>query len=132
VIRLKHCTIEREEWGCVTRFADGLFVNSVPQWDDHHYFVASHRAGCGDDLLLYAWQHDFCHAFLAQELFDAPSPSLYGVACGKEIRAEEAAIEELAVQGFHAWIGANQEPVVGGVDWRAMKTKALEMLSAVA
>jgi hypothetical protein len=51
VVRLKHATIERTAFGCVTRFGDGSFVNSVPHPQDRHYYVVAHRCGYGDDLM---------------------------------------------------------------------------------
>jgi hypothetical protein len=39
-------------------------------------------------------------------------------------------LEEIAVQSFQRWIRASEQPIVGGVDWFAMRNAVLKLLPA--
>jgi hypothetical protein len=132
VIRLKHSTIERTDFGCVTVFADGSHVNSIPHPGDPHYRVIAHRCGYNDDIHAYCYEHDFVHLFLAEWLHSRPSPILWGLAHGSELTGHEAALEEIGVQAFQRWIRANEQPIVGSVDWFRMREEALRLLAQAA
>jgi hypothetical protein len=127
-IQFKYCWIDRTDFGCITRFFDGATVKSLPHPEDPHYTVIAHRTGCGDDLHRYAREHDAMHHLLAEWLFDAPSPGLWGVAHGKEVTPSEAAIEECGVHVLQAWVRCSQEPIISGVDWHSLKHKAVKLL----
>lgn len=127
-IDLKFCRIEFFYWGCRTTFADGAEVPSAPS-SEPHYFVISHRCGYGDDTLSYCWEHDFCHAFVEQFLFDRESTVLAAVARGKPLSGARSSYEEMAAQTLQAWLRANIEPIIAGVDWHRMKVEALLILS---
>ena len=132
MIRLKHSTIERTDFGCVTRFNDGSYVNSTPHPRDQHYCVIAHRCGYSDDIHTYCYEHDFVHLFLSEWLHDRPSPILWALGHGSELTGHEAALEELGVQTFQRWMRAAEQPIVGGVDWFSMRRRALELLSQAA
>jgi hypothetical protein len=132
MIRLKHSTIERTDFGCVTRFHDGSYVNSIPHPQDQHYCVIAHRCGYSDDIHTYCYEHDFVHLFLSEWLHDRPSPILWALAHGSELTGHQAALEEVGVQTFQRWMRAAEQPIVGGVDWFSMRSRALELLSRAA
>lgn len=129
LIRLRFATIERTDFGCVTRFDDGSFVNSIPHPQDPHYHVVAHRCGYEDDLHAYTLEHEFAHCLLAERLQQRASPVLWALAHGTEASAGDAALEELAVQSFQRYLRANEQPIVGGIDWGLMKREALALLA---
>jgi hypothetical protein len=129
IIRLQHSTIERTDFGCVTRFDDGSFVNSIPHPQDPHYHVIAHRTGYEDDLHAYTLEHEFVHCFLSERLHGRPSPVLWALAHGGELAPADAALEELAVQAFQRYLRAGEQPIVGGIDWGKMKRDALALLT---
>lgn len=128
MIKLSFCEFERFNWGCTTRFRDGSHVDAFPHWENHHYHVIAHRCGYADDLLTYCQEHEFAHNFIAEKFSRGISPILAALAIGSECSAEEAAYEEALVHIFQAWLRANQEPIIGGIDWRGLKAEALELL----
>lgn len=130
-IQLRFASIERTESGCVTIFADGTRLNSIPH-DTHHYHVIAHRCGYGDDVLAYCFEHDFCHSFVCEQLLYVRSDALYRSAIGKPVQDGVAAFEEMAVHTFQRWLRANERPIIGGVDWDALKRDALALLTGVA
>lgn len=132
-VRLKFCTIEKTAEGCLSVFDDGTSVPSIPHPDDPHYHVVAHRLGYGeghtlDVLHRYCYEHDFVHHFVAEYLFDAPSPSLWGVAHNDPVPEHHAACEEAIVMTFQRWLRANEQPIIAGVDWHAMKAAALRLI----
>jgi hypothetical protein len=129
LVQLRYASIERTDFGCVTHFLDGAFVNSVPH-DTHHYHVISHRCGYGDDILAYNFEHDFLHSFLCEFLFDEPSKVLWGEAHGESLLGEHAAFEEISVQTFQRFLRANERPIVSDVDWDHLRREAMAMLEA--
>jgi hypothetical protein len=127
-IHLRHAVIDLTDFGCISTFADGAVLPSQAHYTPH-YYVVSHRTGCGDDVVAYAFRHDFVHHFLAERLLDKPSPALWGAAHGNPVSPGEAAIEESAVMTFQKWLHANERPIIGpGVDWDALKAEALALL----
>jgi len=129
MIRLQHCTIERTEFGCVTRFVDGSYVNSIPHPNDQHYCVIAHRCGYSDDIHKYCFEHDFAHLVVSEWLYARPSPILWGLAHANGLNGHDAALEEIGVQSFQRWMRASEQPIVGGVDWFAMRHAALKLLA---
>lgn len=127
MIALDGCQIEKTDFGSVTRFDDGSYVNSVA-YTDAHYHVIAHRCGYNDDVLQYCFEHDFCHLFISLHLLNKPSPILWALAHGSQIPDHEAAFEEIAVHAFQRWLRANEQPIVAGVDWFGMKAMALDLL----
>lgn len=129
MIELAFCRFERFNWGCQTTFPYGTIIEAFPHWDDHHYHVISHRCGYGDDLLAYCQEHEFVHSFLAEKLNRAESNVLWLLARGDEPTPQEAAYEEALVQMFQLWLRGHQRPIIGGIDWGALKAEALELLA---
>lgn len=127
-IQLKYCRIEWSEFGCVTYFPDGTYVNAIPHWEDPHYHVIAQRCGYANDLMAYCREHEFVHEFLAEQLLGQPSKVLTHLAHSNDISNGIATIEELATQTFQRWLRANEEPIVSGVDWVRLKNKALKLL----
>lgn len=86
---LKYCRVEQTEYGCITTFEDGeTSSNWAPQdysiGPGHPYegFVKTAN-DCGfDNLLEYIFDHDLSHAFLAEKMFNKPSPVLWAAAHG--------------------------------------------------
>jgi hypothetical protein len=131
VIHLKHAAVELTDWGCVTHFADGASYPAQLH-DTKHYAIVSHRMGLGDDLLRYAQEHELVHHIAAEFFHDRPSPVLWGLAHGELIPIADAAFEEAMVMTCHRWVRANERPIIGGVDWDALRYRALAVLNAAA
>jgi hypothetical protein len=128
IIRLTHCTVSRTDFGCVTRFDDGSFVNSAFHPNDHHYYALAHRLGYEDDIHAFCVEHDFAHSFLSEKFYGKPSPILWALAHGAE--PPHPAMEEMACQVFQRYLRANELPIVGSVDWGALKREAITLLAA--
>jgi hypothetical protein len=127
-IHLKFASVERTEFGCVTRFDDGSFVNSTFHPQDPHYHVIAHRTGYEDDLHAYCLEHELVHCLLSERLHSRASPVLWALAHATEISGAEAAFEELSVQAFQRYLRAAEQPIVGGIDWLALKREAEVLL----
>jgi hypothetical protein len=56
-------------------------------------------------------------------------PDSVGARAREEI-GHEGVLEEIAVQSFQRWIRASAQPIVGGVDWFAMRNAVLKPLPA--
>ena len=128
MIRLRFASVSPTDWGCVSTFADGATVPAQHRPDEPHYRVISHRCGYGDDTLRYCIEHEVCHHLLCEALYGAPSPILWRLAHGEAVPGAYAAWEEIAVQALQRWVRAAERPIVGGVDWDALKLRALEVL----
>jgi hypothetical protein len=137
IIQLAFCRIEWRDWGCETIFNDGARIGAHPHPADHHYHVVSHRCGYSDDLMRYRVEHEVCHSFLAERILPfvgcdggQASHVLWNLAHGRKPWPGFAVSEEALVQTFQAWLRANQEPIIGDVDWRGLKAEALGLLEA--
>ena len=126
---LSLATVERLPTGCRTIYADGA------SWEGHahdtpHYHVIAHRCGYGDDLAAYAFEHDACHSIVAERLGPKirASAVLWPLAHGHSPDAAESLLEEFAAQALQRWLRAAERPILGGVDWDALKRETLEWL----
>jgi hypothetical protein len=128
VIQLRFCEIEFTDWGCETRFSDGGGIRAEPHPGLPHYHVISHRCGYGDDILRYCQEHEFCHAFVAEQLCGTVSHVLHTLAHGKKQNRGMVILEEMAAQQFQRWLRANERPIVSGANWDDLKRDALELL----
>lgn len=128
MIQLARVSVERVDWGCVSTFDDGASWGAHPHPADHHYNVIAHRCGYGEDLMAYAVEHEVCHHLLADELGSGVSPVIWALAHGQAPDTNAAAIEEIAVHALQRWIRANERPIVGEVDWDAIKARARALL----
>jgi hypothetical protein len=129
VIRTRYAAVELTAQGCVTHFLDGTSYGAHPH-DTHHYAVIAHRCGYGDDLLAYCREHEICHLLVEEWLHDRPSRILWGLAHGEPLAPHEAAYEEIAAQALQRWVRAAERPIIGGVDWDALKHRALVTLAS--
>jgi hypothetical protein len=127
MILLQYARIEWTPEGATSWFPGAASYSTRPH-ETPHYYVIAHRCGYGDDVIAYAREHDFCHHFVAERLQRRPSQVLAALAIGREPDPIEALIEEMAVQMFQRWLRANERPIVGGVDWDALKADALGLL----
>lgn len=129
MIALRYCTLEFPDWGAVTCFPDGTYVNATPH-DTHHYHVVAHRLGYGDDILAYCQQHEFAHSFVAQELKNGPSVVLWELAHGRQADRGAVIYEEATAQTFQRWLQAGEMPIISGADWERMRVDARRLLAA--
>jgi len=128
VIRTRFATVEPQPWGCITRFHDGAQVPAQHHPDDHHYHVIAHRTGYAGDTLAYSIEHEVCHLVAEEMLHGRPSRVLWGLAHGAPLAPHDAAYEELATQALQRFVRAAERPIVGGVDWDALKARVLEVM----
>ena len=127
MIETRFASVEPTPRGCVTHFRDGSMVGSHDH-DTHHYAVIAHRTGYGDDTARYCLEHDVCHLLIEEALYGRPSRILWGLAHGEPVPAFDAVYEEFAAQGLQRFVRANERPIIGGVDWDALKARTLAVL----
>jgi hypothetical protein len=73
-------------------------------------------------------EHELCHLALEEWLHDRPSRILWGLAHGAPLPPHECAYEELAAQALQRFVRAAERPIVGGVDWDALRAFTLAKL----
>lgn len=130
MIQFNGCRLYNEPtYGCRTIFNDESVLQSAVE-NSPHYHVISHRCGYSDDIVRYCFEHDFCHHFVLENILkvDAADGVLHSVANNLPIPPGIAAFEEMATQTFQRWLRANEEPIIGGVNWYNLKKKALALL----
>lgn len=92
MIALRHCRLRERKFGIETEFPDGSTSANWPPDDDAFMGVVR---DCGfADALAYIRDHDLAHAFLAEKMFDAPSPVLWSAAHGGCLGKTESLFEE--------------------------------------
>lgn len=128
VIRTRFATVHPFDWGCVVRFEGGGEVPAEHHPNDAHYRIIAARCGYGDDTRAYAIEHETAHLVAEEVLHDRPSRVLWGLAHGHPLKPEDAAYEECLAQTLQRYVRANEDPIIGGVDWRAMRSRFLEVL----
>jgi hypothetical protein len=116
--------------GAFTSYADGTSYAAHPH-DTHHYHVIAHRCGYGDDILTYAREHEVCHHIVSEWIGGHTSKVLWPLAHGRDPDPAEAVYEEALAMTFQRWLRANERPIIGGVDWTGLKSRALALLDAV-
>ena len=122
MITTRFARLELAPWGATTRFHDGTCVPAQHHPEDHHYRVISHRTGYGDDTRRYAIEHEVCHLLVEEALHGRPSRVLWGLAHGAPLSPHDAVYEEFAAQALQRFVRAAERPIVGGVDWDALRT----------
>ena len=127
-ISLQFCDVFFTAWGAETIFPDGSRIGAYPHPEMPHYSVIAHRLGYQDDLLRYAQEHEFSHAYVEERLNQRPSQVLSALARGKPLAGPDAAYEEITAQVFQAFLRGNIRPIVSGVPWDRLKADALELL----
>lgn len=125
--KLKYANIWCDGWITWLRFGDGGVCEAHPH-QEPHYFVIAHRLGYGDDIISYCYEHEFCHEFFNEFLYDRKSPLLVSLAQGSPLAGPVAVQEELSVMAVQRWLRANERPIVAGIDWDMFKTEALRLL----
>lgn len=129
MIKLKHCIVEWVSEGVKTTFADDVATTAWPHVHDPHYAVATRRAGYLDDTMTYCREHDFLHAFLAEELADERSHVLWCSATNETPEPVRAYQEEALVQVFQCWLRADRECLIGEMPYHALRDKARGLLA---
>jgi hypothetical protein len=129
VIQLRHCRVERTEWGCWTHFPDGTSFGAHPHPEVTHYHVVAHRCGYGDDLLAYCVEHEVARSFTAQKLRDKVSSVLWALAHDEPVDRAAAIEEETMVLMVQRWARANERPLLDGADWDAWRAEFLELVA---
>ena len=117
-----------------TQFPDGSGYGSTPDFSKDgtaRYARRSERLGYAtvDD---FCFAHDFCHSFLAQELWGSASLVLWPLAHKR--RPVFTAGEESIVLHFQQFINGRSdddvmEAVDEGIDWYRLRAKALLLLA---
>jgi hypothetical protein len=92
------------------------------------YAAVAHRLGYEYDLRRYCQEHDVAHLVIEEALHARPSRVLWGLAHGDPLSPQEAAYEELAAQSLQRFCRANERPIIGSVDWDAMRNQFLVAL----
>lgn len=128
MIQLAHARVDFTPDGCVSTFADGANYGAHPH-DTAHYYVTAHRCGYGDDILTYAREHEVAHHLVGETFYGGPSPVLWELAHGREPSAESAALEEAMTMTLQRFVRAGERPMIGRVDWDALKRRFLEIVS---
>lgn len=128
MIRTAFANVNPTPWGCITAFRDGTTVPAQAHHEDPHYRVIAHRCGYQDDTLAYAREHEVAHLIVEEMLHERPSRVLWELAYGGELPAHEAAYEEAMAQMLQRFARANEQPIIGGVDWGAVRKRFLEVL----
>jgi hypothetical protein len=119
--------VEFLDWGCRVTYPDGLEVCATPH-DTPHYHVIAHRCGYGGDRLRYCQEHELAHLFVGEWLGHGDSHVLRALAEGRDPDLALAIQEEATSQMVQRWWRANERPIIGDVDWDALKKSALEMM----
>lgn len=127
VVQIGDATVTFTPEGAVTTYADGASYGAHPH-ETHRYHAIAHRCGYGDDILAYCREHEVCHHMAGLWITGGGSNVIGPLAQGIEPDPIEALHEELLVVTFQRWLRANERPIIGGVDWDGLKTRALAVL----
>lgn len=128
IANLTYCQIVSDGWRVTVTFPDGRTCPAVPHMTPH-YHVISHRCGYGDDVAAYCFEHEVAHAVVCEVLWDQPSPVLDAVASGRMLSGRDAVAEELLAQTLQRFARAGERPIIGGIDWDAMRARFLEAVA---
>jgi hypothetical protein len=127
IIKLESCTVGFHPNGEVTTtFNDGAKYGAQPH-DTDDYHRISQRIGC-ISINQYCQEHEFCHAFLAERLKNVENSILWLLAHGKPVPLHRGVAEEALVMTFQKYLMLSERPIIGRVDWPALRTEALEIL----
>ncbi|RSV15671.1 hypothetical protein CA235_07405 [Sphingomonas sp. ABOLF] len=138
-IPLTHATVTYTPEGCYSTFRDDSSYGALPH-DTPDYDEIARRCGYwegwpglgpllrGQARLRYCREHEVCHHLVGEAFYNGPSPVLWALAHGSEVTLQEAALEEAMVMTLQRWLRANERPIIGGVEWSALKSRALALL----
>ena len=127
MVKLKHCDIERTDTHVSTTFHDGATSTNWPPNDDGSFARMAETLGF-DDPMAYCYEHDLCHALIAEVCFDAPSHVLWRAAHGLEPDLGNA-WEERLVYLFQEWeYQSHMEDADHPIDsqWREVSRRLME------
>lgn len=127
--------------GCVTRFPTLEPVAATPHPHMRNYRRIAARCGYatewwvdhaapdtwGAPCLAYCVEHELAHLLVEEVLHDRPSRVLWALALGHPLTGHRAAYEEGMAQMLQRWVRAGEEPIIGGVDWVALRDRFLEL-----
>lgn len=147
VTRLDYAEVVLTDDGCFSRFADGSAWGSQPH-DTPHYDEIAERCGYlaletvttwpldptdeqrAAARLAYCREHEVCHHVVGAVFYHAPSPVLWALAHGGDVTPEHAALEEAMVMTLQRWFRAGERPIIGDVDWDALRLRLALLLDA--
>ena len=78
--------------------------------------------------LAYCREHEVFHHVVGAVFYFGPSPVLWRLAHGEPVDEKYAALEEATVMALQRWVRAGERPIIGGVDWDALKAQCLALL----
>lgn len=126
MIQLDHCSIEWKSYGSRVVFPDRSETSAWPDGSAHYYVIA-HRCGYEDRITAYCREHELAHALVGEEFYGWESPVL-AASARKLLPPVTAPLEEGMAQMIQRWVRANELPIIGGVDWHAIKTRFLHLV----
>jgi len=142
VTTLAHATVTLTPDGCVSTFTDGTMWGAQPH-DTPDYDAIAQRCGyyprpypttvsCAraDARMQYCREHDLLHHVVGEVFFFGPSPVLWKLAHNQAVDPMYAALEEAMVMTLQRWVRAGERPIIGGVDWEALRARCLGLLDA--
>lgn len=144
VTRIDYAEVVLTDDGCFSRFADGSTWGAQPH-DTPHYDEIAERCGYltprrdpsqpiderkAAARLAYCREHEVCHHVVGTVFYHAPSPVLWALAHGGDVTPEQAALEEAMVMTLQRWFRAGERPIIGGVDWDALRLRLALLLDA--
>lgn len=127
---LRHATVTRTADGCCSTFTDGSTWGAQPH-DTPDYTVIAERCGYSPDAagrMAYCVEHDVFHHLVGAHFYRGPSPVLWTLAHGGQPDPRAAALEEATVMLLQRWVRAGERPIIGGVDWGALKAECEGLL----
>lgn len=140
---LERAAVTLTDDGCYSTFADGTTWGAQPH-DTPHYDEIARRCGylppnnCADPTpiremtaaarMAYCREHEVFHHVVGEVFFFGPSPVLWKLAHGHDVDPMYAALEEAMVMTLQRWVRAGERPIIGGVDWDALRTRCLALL----
>jgi hypothetical protein len=125
-VHLKYCTIEQLVGATWTLFTDGTSCH-VGDEADAIRRAAAKWVGLENDLPRYNYEHEVIHAFLAEKMFDAPSPVQWNMAHGRKGNIVAGRYEERWVYHFQRYLCGMSEQVVED-EWPVWREEARRLL----
>ncbi|MFS0771052.1 hypothetical protein [Sphingomonas sp. 1P08PE] len=147
MIRINDATVTYTADGAHTAYDDGSSYGAQPHATAHYDEIADR---CGylaratvatwpldpsDDeeaaaRLAYCREHEVFHHIVGGLFYGGRSPILWALAHGSEVTPEQAALEEAMVMTVQRWVRAGERPIIGGVEWDAVRANALALFEA--
>src|SRR4051812_9790434 len=92
MVELKYCNLYETQYGARTIFSDAFETSNWPPDDANFHHIVS---DCGfTNSHSYIVDHDLAHCFLAEKMWDAPSPVLWSAAHGLHLERTASLFEE--------------------------------------